>query len=233
MFNFAGDIKTSFIDGDHFGWYKCDGREIALIPLDEHYKARALYLFPSGYLPNLNQKYLCMDTEKTVGETTEGSNSALIKYTDLPEIRYVYPTNDVQNNLKGVHDHNINIVMNDGEHVHETIISEYDNNPHRHLISTRRLKFLREEILGASADLIRDEGDSQITDTQFSSYGGSHTHNIVFNNDGRHSHVVSTENSLSAHEHMCDFWLNESGSQTAIDVKPSTCFINYFVSLGD
>ena len=102
MPNYAGDFKFSMGTHDHGTWYLCDGRQINEVNIQfQPHRLRALDYFPSGFLPDLNGKYLVMDSNETVGNTTEGSPTAMLQLNNLP-------TNTIHC-----------VCSDDGDHVHE------------------------------------------------------------------------------------------------------------------
>lgn len=69
-----GDIKYSYHSTDHDDWYLCDGRHMVnLTGLTSTQKLTAAQKI-STFLPDLNGKYLSMDSNQSTG-TTFGPSS--------------------------------------------------------------------------------------------------------------------------------------------------------------
>lgn len=107
MATYLGDIKTSLKTVDHGSWYRCDGRTIADVIdnniLPTHY-ANALFLFPSGYFPDLTGYYLSNVEGTNIGyPVTFPATDLNIDKKHLPLQPYSITTSSDGNHHHDVH----------------------------------------------------------------------------------------------------------------------------------
>lgn len=110
--NNIGDIKYSFSNTDHNGWYLLDGR--ALSTLSANAQANAATLGFSGNLPNATDRYLkANDGTETLGNQG-GSSSIVVSQANLPNVNFTGTTNTTGAHTHSYSDHGDTTIINLG-----------------------------------------------------------------------------------------------------------------------
>ncbi|WP_294226262.1 hypothetical protein [uncultured Chryseobacterium sp.] len=98
-FHNIGDVKPSYVNADHDGWYLLDGRSVSTLPAVAQSNASSV-LGINTVLPDASEKY-SSGTTGSAGFVT-GSNTVTLTRDNLPSFNFTYTTNPA-----GSHSHTV------------------------------------------------------------------------------------------------------------------------------
>lgn len=229
MPHYPGDIKTSLITVDHASWYRCDGRVINETTIvNPIHRFNANILFPTGFLPDLNNYYLTQGAIQDTNTKTD-ANNLIIQTDNLPTNVFIGTCTN-----EGGHTHSVDTGTADGSHQHFYTCNENGDHTHDlHLdfatssnpssvklsVTNNATQYSHNSIpMHAAGDHIHTI--EQVTEAgEPTGYSGKHTHNFSMSYTPSHQHQVQTQ-------------LNTTGIQQPLELQPNSFYINYFVSFG-
>ncbi|HET8884853.1 MAG TPA: hypothetical protein VFM70_00720 [Salinimicrobium sp.] len=162
----TGDIKHSFINSDHKGWYLLDGRSINSLPVNAKNAAIALGFLTN--LPDATDRFLKGKSGSETSGEQKGSNSITLTQNNLPNFNMTATTT-----TQVGHDHDFTdfgAVVNIEENVLETNESNGNSFPVAEW---------------------NDNGVSSNTET-----AGEHNHSVTVNSGGNGTPINATPASI-------------------------------------
>ena len=169
----AGDTKTSFVNADHLGWLRCDGRE-----LDKNSKYYNLLFQVIGY--TFGGSGASFNLPNPGGKVTGSVNSTYPPGTDIGEYTHVLTIAEMP-----AHNHDTGVAPPGANSVVAGNTSSYT---HSHGGST-----------GEAGNAIESESVSNVLPGAQVSGSGTHSHTIA---SDTHSHTINSNGGNTAHNNI-------------------------------